>query len=133
MTGTNFTSAKLGSLLINTGRTLTVESFNLLGNTIVGNGAGFGKTLRFGGTVGTPTLFGDSVTGNGTVTIASDVNVAFDGVVSYGGLNWLVSVTSPATALTAVMGAGYVARTGISLPQLRGGLEQQLRFTSNAP
>ena len=62
-----------------------------------------------------------------------DVGAPGTSVVSYGGLNWLVSGTSPATALTAGMGAGYVARTGISLPQLRGVVERQLPFTSKTP
>ncbi|MDI1314046.1 autotransporter-associated beta strand repeat-containing protein, partial [Prosthecobacter sp.] len=78
------TSAQMGRLLIDNGVTLTVASYDLLGETAtIGNGGGFGKTLRFGGTTAAPTVFGtlDSVT-SGIVTIASDMNVAFDGVVS---------------------------------------------------
>lgn len=62
-----------------------------------------------------------------------DVGAPGTSVVAFGGVNWLVSGTSPATALTAGMGAGYVARTGIALPQLRNVIEQQLPFTPAAP
>lgn len=62
-----------------------------------------------------------------------DVGAPGTSVVAHGGVNWLVSGTSPATALTAGMGAGYVARTGIALPQLRGVVEHQLPFPSPAP
>lgn len=79
----NFSSAQLGRLQIHNGATLTVNSTTLTGNQVVGDGAGFGKTLRFGGTTVDPTIFGTPASiGAQTVTIASDVNVAFDGVVS---------------------------------------------------
>ncbi|MCX6839893.1 MAG: PA14 domain-containing protein [Verrucomicrobia bacterium] len=86
LSDTDFTSVQLGRLILNKGVTLSVDSYDLLGNTVVGNGAGFGKTLRLGGTTGAPTIFGtpgsvpDLLTD--IVTIASDMNVAFDGVVS---------------------------------------------------
>ncbi|HBJ86830.1 MAG TPA: hypothetical protein DDZ88_23830, partial [Verrucomicrobiales bacterium] len=76
------TSVQMGRLLLDTGTTLSASTSGLLGEAIVGNGNGFGRTLRFGGSVLEPTIFGDSVNGAGTVTIASDINVAFDGVVS---------------------------------------------------
>jgi hypothetical protein len=86
--GTNFTSAKMGGLSLNTGRTLTIQSLDTSasegGIAISGNGAGFGQTLRFGSNLvssGTTTL-GHTAGGAGTVTIASDANVAFDGKVT---------------------------------------------------
>ncbi|WP_395734757.1 PA14 domain-containing protein, partial [Prosthecobacter sp.] len=84
LSNTTVTSAQLGRLLMDTGVTLKVSSYDVLGETaVVGNGGGFGKTLRFGGTAGSPTVFGTLGSGTGgTVTIASDMNVAFDGVVS---------------------------------------------------
>jgi hypothetical protein len=83
LSDTDFTSVQLGRLILNSGVTLSVDSYDLVGDTVVGNGAGFGKTLRFGGTTGEPTIFGTPSSGTAaTVSIASDMNVAFDGVVS---------------------------------------------------
>ncbi|MHB1083020.1 MAG: PA14 domain-containing protein, partial [Prosthecobacter sp.] len=84
LSNTSITSAAMGRLLLDTGVTLSVKAYDLLGETAtVGNGGGFCKTLRFGGTSAAPTVFGtlDSGTG-GNVYIDSDMNVAFDGVVS---------------------------------------------------
>ncbi|MDP1590339.1 MAG: PA14 domain-containing protein, partial [Prosthecobacter sp.] len=83
LAGTQFTSAQMGKLELDTGRILTVDSIYTDGRLVAGNSAGFGKTLRFGGTALAPTIFGTpgSVI-DGMVTIASDANVAFDGVVS---------------------------------------------------
>jgi len=78
-----FSSVQMGRLNLYNNATLTVKSTEFLGEQVVGNGAGFGKTLRFGGTTPDPTIFGTpSSSGAQTVTIAADVNVAFDGVVS---------------------------------------------------
>jgi hypothetical protein len=83
MRNEDFSSVQLGRLQIHNGAMLTVASTTLTGDPVLGNGAGFGKTLRFGGTSLDPTLFGTPASvGPQNVTIASDVNVAFDGVVS---------------------------------------------------
>jgi len=57
-----------------------------------------------------------------------DVGAPGVSVVPFGGQRWLVSGTSPATALTAGMGAGYAARTGSSLSKVRSVVLQQMPF-----
>ncbi|MEZ5387073.1 MAG: hypothetical protein R3F13_16315 [Prosthecobacter sp.] len=84
LAGDQFTSVQLGALLIDTGITLTAESRDANDQLVTGNDDGFGKTLRFGldqnGNNATSILG----TSTGTVTLASDMNVAFDGAVSDG-------------------------------------------------
>ena len=62
-----------------------------------------------------------------------DVGAPGSTVVPFGGLQWRVSGTSPATALTAGMGAGYAARTGVPLPSMRSIVERELPFVRPMP
>ncbi|MBN8246062.1 MAG: S8 family serine peptidase [Verrucomicrobia bacterium] len=57
-----------------------------------------------------------------------DVGAPGVAVVPFGGQRWLVSGTSPATAMTAGMGAGYAARTGSPLSKARTVVLQQMPF-----
>lgn len=63
------------------------------------------------------------------------VDVGAPGVttVPFGGRTWVVSGTSPATALTAGMAAGYVGRTGASLPAVREVVLREMPFTPPRP
>lgn len=65
----------------------------------------------------------------------SYVDVGAPGVatVPFGGLNWLVTGTSPATALTAGLAAGYAGRTGSSLDVVRQVLLREMPFQPLQP
>ncbi|MBX3732713.1 MAG: S8 family serine peptidase [Verrucomicrobiae bacterium] len=57
-----------------------------------------------------------------------DVGAPGTSVVPFNGMNWVVNGTSPATALTAGMGAGYAARTGKPLADVRTAILTQMPF-----
>lgn len=58
-----------------------------------------------------------------------DVGAPGTSVVPFGDMYWRVSGTSPATALTAGMGAGYAARTGASLSAVGGVVIREMPFS----
>ena len=57
-----------------------------------------------------------------------DVGAPGTSIISYGGMNWIITGTSPATALAAGMGAGYASRTGSSLSAVRSVIVRDLPF-----
>ncbi len=63
------------------------------------------------------------------------VDVGAPGVtlVPFGGQTWVVTGTSPATALTAGMAAGYAGRTGSNLSTVRTVVLKELPFTPPKP
>ncbi len=65
----------------------------------------------------------------------SYVDVGAPGValVPYGGLNWVVTGTSPATALAAGMAAGYAGRTGSPLGTVREVMLREMPFQPLQP
>lgn len=62
-----------------------------------------------------------------------DVGVSGVAHVPYGGQTWIVTGTSPATALTAGMAAGYAGRTGSNLSTVRQVILKELSFTPTRP
>ncbi|MFO1459494.1 MAG: S8 family serine peptidase [Verrucomicrobiota bacterium] len=57
-----------------------------------------------------------------------DVGAPGTSIINYGGMNWIITGTSPATAMAAGMGAGYASRTGSSLSTVRGVIVRDLPF-----
>jgi thermitase len=65
----------------------------------------------------------------------SYVDVGAPGVtlVPWSGVTWVVTGTSPATALVAGMAAGYAGRTGTTLDVVRGVILREMPFTQRKP
>lgn len=57
-----------------------------------------------------------------------DVGAPGTSIIAYGGMNWIITGTSPATAMAAGMGAGYASRTGSSLSAVRSVIVRDLPF-----
>ena len=147
-TGGDFTGVQLGALTINTGRTLSVRALDLIGNPVLANDLGFGKTASFGGA--STTVFGDAVGGNGTVTITagsantnyvfdpegndpfenpySTANVNFSSAVSDGGRNMNIRLNGAGRFSFSQTGAANLLGQGTSIEV--GGITADLDNTA---
>ncbi|MBK8095117.1 MAG: hypothetical protein IPK32_24895 [Verrucomicrobiaceae bacterium] len=119
-------AVQLGALKINTGTMLTLKATTTADVEVAGGGGGFGQTIRFGGTTGNPTTFGHTAGGAGTVTLFSNPNLAFDGVVTDGGRNMTVQKTGTGrlffnqTAEQNILGVGTILAPQGSVTSVTG-------------